>query len=181
MNGRKGEGRWDSRWRSRWRDDRRGGNRFSKSDEVFVGQRPPQRIQVYLDDWMKQSDNVQTHISDQSTQSLALDGSRESLSADLDNNPAKRKALIEILTAMVKLFSSAAGKGAKSGRAGARITRPPGTYVPQYLGIYFLAKDFNDGCEPNHCGHAGGVLRGAGRRAEIQSDLGLCAGLLESC
>jgi hypothetical protein len=103
-------------------------------------QRPPKRIEVFLEDSMQQDDNVHTHISEQSTQSLGLEGSRESLSADLYKNPAKLKALIEILTAMVKLFSAAAGKGAKSGRAAARITRAPGTYVLNISEFLFSPK-----------------------------------------
>jgi hypothetical protein len=139
---REGEGRWGSRWGTRW-TNRWGGARwgFSKTNEIFVPeQRPPKRIEVFLEDSMQQNDNVQTHISDQSTQSLGLESSRESLSKDLGHNLAKFEALIDILTALVKLFSSAAGKGARYGRAGARITRAPGTYVLNISEFLFSPK-----------------------------------------
>jgi hypothetical protein len=144
VNKGQGEGRWVSRWGDRWGTnrggDRWGENPLSKNDEVFVERHPPQRIEVYLDDSMKQSDNVEAQISNPPTQSLALDGSRESLSEDLDNNRAKFKILLASIVQIVKLFSTAANKAAGSGRRSARVRRAPGALVLDISEFLFSPK-----------------------------------------
>jgi hypothetical protein len=89
---------------------------------------------------VNQSDSVQARISNQTTQSLALDGSRESLLAYLDKNPAMLKALMNTVTVILKLISGATGETARSGNKRTRIRRAPGAYVLNISEFLFSPK-----------------------------------------
>ena len=111
-------------------------------------QGPQQRIQVYCDDSMKQTDGVEVYSSNHHSQSAALGGSDNSLSLDSESKPTDTKALTAALIAVLTLLLAAADKAAKAANTGARITTAPGTNLLSISEFLFSPKTLRSVVNP---------------------------------